>query len=68
MVSFDVKSLFTNIPLNKTIKVCLDRLYRDQNCKPSIPEKTLDKLLWLCASDNTFVFNSKVYTQTNAME
>ena len=42
MVSIDVKSLFTNIPLNKTIKFCLDRLYRgDKNCKPSIPEKTL---------------------------
>ena len=68
MVSFDVKSLFTNIPLNKTIKVCLDRLYRgDQNCKPSIPEKTLDKLLRLCVSDNTFLFNGKVYTQTNGV-
>ena len=65
MVSFYVRSLFTNIPLNKTIKVCLDRLYRgDQNCKPNIPEKTLDKLLRLCVSDNTFLFNGKVYTQT----
>ena len=29
MVSFDVRSLFTNIPLKKAIKVCLDRLYED---------------------------------------
>ena len=27
LVSFDVKSLFTNVPLNKTIKVILDRVY-----------------------------------------
>ena len=69
MVSFYVKSLFTNIPLNKTIiKVCLDRLYRrDLNCKLSIPEKTLDKLLRLYVSDNTFLFNGKVYTQTDGV-
>ena len=49
MVSFDVMSLFTNVPLKKTIKICLDRLYRgDPNHRPSIPESTLKKLLELC--------------------
>ena len=46
MICFDVKSLFTNIPLNKTIKICLDRLYRgDPGIQPSIPEDTHKKLL-----------------------
>ena len=29
MASFDVVSLFTNIPLNETIELCLDKLYID---------------------------------------
>ena len=29
MASFDVVSLFTNIPLNETIELCLDKLYTD---------------------------------------
>ena len=46
MVSFDVRSLFTKVPLKKTIKICLDRLYRgDPNHRPSIPESTLKKVV-----------------------
>ena len=30
MVSFDVKSLFTNVPLEKTIDIILRRIYRDK--------------------------------------
>ena len=68
MISFDVKSLFTNIPLNKTINICLDRLYRrDPGIRPSIPEDTLKKLLELCVCDNTFVFNGKVYQQVDGV-
>ena len=66
MISFDVKSLFTNIPLNKTIKICLDRLYRgDLDIRPSIPEDTLKKLRELCVCNNTFVFNGKVFKQVD---
>ena len=64
MVSFDVRSLFTNTALKKTIKICLDRLYRgNPDIKPTIPEKTLEKMLNICVSDNTFVFDGKVYMQ-----
>ena len=34
MVSFDVQSLFTNIPLSETIQICLDRLYRSDEVVP----------------------------------
>ena len=68
MVSFDVRSLFTNVPLKKTINICLDCLYRgDPNYRPSIPESTLKKLLELCVCNNTFVFNGKVYEQIDGV-
>ena len=48
MVSYDVRSLFTNIPLKKIIKICLDRLYRgDPDVRPSIPEKSLKKKIFI---------------------
>ena len=68
LVSFDVQSLFTNVPLEQTINICLDRLYRsDPAIVPSIPEDVLRKLLSLCVCDNTFVFNGKVYCQTDGV-
>ena len=33
MVSFDVKSLFANVPINKTIDIIIKDLYRDNKLK-----------------------------------
>ena len=33
MCSFDIVSLFTNIPINATIEICLDKLYKDRGRK-----------------------------------
>ena len=53
MCSFDVVSLFTNIPLEKTIDICLDSLYRDDDVPtPTVPEKLLRKLLLKATTEN----------------
>ena len=68
MVSFDVQSLFTNVPLSETIQICLDRLYRSDNITaPSLPEHVLKNLIELCVQDNTFVFNGRVYYQIDGV-
>ena len=33
MCSFDIVSLFTNIPINATIEICLDKLHKDRGRK-----------------------------------
>ena len=38
MMSFDVKSLFTSMPLNKTIKVTLERIYDRKEINTDIPK------------------------------
>ena len=47
MCSFDVVSLFTNVPLEETIDICADALYRrDDNKDPvAISEDSFRKLL-----------------------
>ena len=46
MCSFDIKSLFTNIPLEETINICLKTLYQDDDVtKPTIPEQLLKELM-----------------------
>ena len=41
MFSFDVSSLFTNVPLDETIKICLEALYDQSDSQPLIPKTCL---------------------------
>ena len=45
MVSFDVESLFTNVPLDCTINLILERIYQDNELYILIPEHDLKRLL-----------------------
>ena len=68
MCSFDVKSLFTNIPLDETITVCLDTLYRcDDISPPCIEETLLNKLLIRCTRDVEFSFDGCMYRQVDGV-
>ena len=67
MCSFDVKSLFTNIPL-ETIQICLDTLYRDSDIpQPTMPEKLLKKLLVKATTEVEFSFDGMMYRQVDGV-
>ena len=38
MANLNVDSLFTNIPLEETIDICVDNLYNDNENPPDIPK------------------------------
>ena len=56
MVSFDVVGLFTNVPLDHTIKIILDRIYNKKEIKTEIPEEDMKLLLEMCTKKRTFFF------------
>ena len=39
IISFDVKNSFIRIPLDKTIKIILRKIYQERMLNPNIPEK-----------------------------
>ena len=62
-VSYDVESLFTNIPIEDTINYIVDEIY-NRNKLPKICTKLIFKrLLTKLTTENTFTFNSKYYRQ-----
>ena len=68
MCSYDVVSLFTNIPLAETINICLDTLYRDEDVsKPDIPEALLHKLLVKATTEVEFSFDDVIYRQIDGV-
>ena len=76
-VSFDVESLFTNVPLSEVINDICDYLFDNHKhyFLPSGPlkrnqkrmsKRTLKKLLHLC-TEGMFLYNSKLYKQVDGV-
>ena len=63
MASFDIKSLFTSIPLKETIEICVRELFRDVEELLGLNRVEFHKLLSLAAGDCLFVFDGKTYKQ-----
>ncbi|MEO0687351.1 MAG: hypothetical protein AAFY76_20450 [Cyanobacteria bacterium J06649_11] len=62
-VSYDVDSLFTNIPLEEMINLILDQIYVHKKLKPIASKLVFKRLLWKITTDCTFQFNGKFYKQ-----
>ena len=68
MVSFDVCSLFTNVPLLETIDIILNKLFPNQDSIfNGFNAISFRKLLELAVMDNNFIFNQKVFKQIDGM-
>ena len=67
VVSFDVVSLFTNVPLDTTIEIILKRIYDNNEINTSITKKEMKELILLCTKGVHFTFDSKTYVQTNGV-
>ena len=63
LVSFDVKSLFTNVPLQKTIDVILDWVYNQKLISTNSKKRTLKKLILDTCSKTAFLCNNAIYKQ-----
>ena len=64
-VSFDVKSLFTNVPLKKTINIIVDRIYNKQQINTTLKKRTLKKLLLDSCTKTPFSINGVGTLQTD---
>ena len=56
-IFFDVKSLFTNIPLNKTINIILDKIYNENKILTTLKKHTHKKLLHDACTKTPFFAN-----------
>jgi hypothetical protein len=67
MVSFDVTSLFTCVPLNEVIDLILQYIYDEHKLPVRFPKEDLSKLLYICTSENCFCFDNGIYTQIDGV-
>ena len=57
MRSLDVDSLFTNIPLDETINICINTVYSEQDVIRGINKEEFRNLLSLATKESHFMFN-----------
>ena len=65
MISFDIKSLFTSILLDKTVKTILQRNFNRNEITMEIPEKVMKELLLLCTKEVHFTYSNGIYQQND---
>ena len=67
LVSFDVISLFTKVPLDFTIDIALRRIYKDNDITTSIEQNDLKNMLIMCTKNVHFTFNNTIYIQNDGV-
>ena len=66
-VSFDVTSLFTNIPFKKTVNIILKRIYKNNLVSTTLKKRTLKKLILDSCTKTIFSSNGKLYKQIDGV-
>ncbi|XP_066910788.1 uncharacterized protein [Clytia hemisphaerica] len=67
LVSFDVTSLFTNVPLQKTINVIIDRIYNKTQIETTLKKSTIKKLIKDTCTKTVFSCNDQLYEQIDGV-
>jgi hypothetical protein len=69
LYSLDVESLFTNVPVLRTINIISDRVYHHPTlAPPPIPKEVLRKLLLLCTTEVPFYnIDGKMWLQVDGV-
>ena len=67
MASFDISSLFTNIPIDETIDIIINRLFSSSTQFSGFSHAQFRKLLYFAVKNCHFLFNGRLYEQVDGV-
>ena len=67
MASLDVDSLFTNAPLEETIHICVNELFKSNSSIHGLNKKQITKMLSLMNKESIILFDMVFYTQVDGV-
>ena len=67
MGSWDVDSLFTNIPLEVTIEICTNELFKESEAVEGLSKTEFKELLSLATKDSHFIFGETHYKEIDGV-
>ena len=63
LCSFDISSLFTNVPLAETVQICADTLYDGDLSPTQFSKEIFIELMNIATTPAEFSFNNVMYRQ-----
>ena len=63
MGSLNIDSLFSNIPLDETIDICINQLFENTGNVEGFKKSEFKQLLYLATKESYFIFNGLLYKQ-----
>ena len=63
MAFLDVVSLFTNVPLDETIEICVNELFKSSQTVSGLNKQQVFEMLSLTTKENLILFDQKYYSQ-----
>ena len=67
MASLDVDSLFTNVPLDETIEICVNELFKSSQTVSGLNKQQVLEMLSLTTKENVILFDEKYYSQIDGV-
>ena len=67
MASLDVDSLFTNIPLDETINIIIEKLFSENETVHNLNKDQFKCLLTLATKESYFLFDGELYQQVDGV-
>ena len=67
MASLDVHSLFTNVPLEEPINICVNELLKSNSSIHGLNRKQITEMLSLTTKKSTILFDMAFYTQVDGV-
>ena len=67
MASLDVDSLFTNVPLEETIHICVNELFKSNSSIHGLNKKQITEMLSLATKESIILFDMAFYTQVDGV-
>ena len=67
MISFDVESFYTNVPVKEAIEIALDLVYKSKKSDTLLSRQQIKQFLQLAVCDIPFRFMDKLYVQQDGV-
>ena len=67
MAFLDVDSLFTNVPLDETIEICVNELFKSSGTGSGLNKQQVLEILLLNTKENVILFDQTYYSQIDGV-